>query len=119
MLTEKNGPARGGSLRQGVNKWTYNDKLPLTRQKVNNNHFLVFHEKLQLVHFLVFGKYPSEFVNMRHRVIASCLECFLDNFPREQHTSRHFIFYLEENQMLEACGGAAYVESIFQGVDSE
>ena len=116
MITEKS-PARGGSLRQGINKWTCNNRIPISRHKVNNR-YLMFFERLCLVKMLSYGisDFPENFTDKRNKLIASNLSCFLEIYPVQQHTLKCFLSYLVENSFLENCGGEKYIEEIFEGI---
>jgi hypothetical protein len=90
----------------------------ITQNQIISNRYILFLERLRLVKMLVYKTscLSDEFTDKRHRAIASCLSCFLDIFPVQQHSAEWLLFYLAENSVLGICGGEVYIREIFGGV---
>ena len=97
---------------------TYNRMLFIPSSVGNTNKYALLQEKQRLVKMLLCDVrfYAVEFTDKRHKVLCSCLDTFLNNFPCSLYTAESFLYYLSQTGAIERCGGAGYVQTIFQGI---
>ena len=135
-MTKKNCPAGLAENPQGLSRISPNlNSIKIqNRQEVNNlqlfyvpskipnsNKFILHLEKLELVKMLTYNLRSSRysFIDKRHKILASCITCFMDNYPEDQYNTENFISYLSETNGIECCGGEHYVQEIFSGIGEE
>jgi len=85
----------------------------------NNNLTVRYLERIKLIKMLSYGKFYSakEFIDPRHKILASCLECFINIYPVNMLSCYWFTMYLEDCEMLNKCGGKIYISELFKGVE--
>jgi len=104
----KQSPLSGGGSNRTLKPFSYH----------TNNSYLLQRERIILARAMAYGMQPLryEFSDPRHKIIYSNLEYFVNYNPCDLISCTRFISYLEESGILHLCGGASFVQSIFNGI---